>query len=166
MKMKNAETGNDKGRMAGRAASAVLAGALLGSCVPDVNIKNIPYDPTAPDAGCSSVSSCAKQSATLRPSGSSAGSSETAIGGAKLSLIELKDSNGTKAVNLKLESCGITASNDFLPGASAMLTAGKDDFLVTVVSVSYDGAGLKVDVSVQPVCAGDGGAAKEAGKSG
>jgi hypothetical protein len=160
MKMKNGilEKETSRGRSAGFIAKAALLGAVAGAgCVPDITIRNIPYDPNAQDAGCTSKSSCLNQTLTLRESGSSAGPNEVSVGNATLSLVELKDSGSTKAAYLQLEGCGYKANATFSPGASSVLTIGADSFLVRLESMEYDSAGLKLKVAVSPVCNGDGG---------
>lgn len=161
MKMKNgiSEKETFRGRSAGFIAKAALLGAIAGAgCAPEITIRNIPYDPNAQDAGCSSKSSCTSQTLTLRESGSSAGPNKVSVGNATLSLVELKDSGSTKAASLQLEGCGYKANAAFSPGASSVLTVGADSYLVRLDSLEYDAAGLKLGVVITPVCKSDGGA--------
>ncbi|MEW6036278.1 MAG: hypothetical protein AB1529_06705 [Candidatus Micrarchaeota archaeon] len=166
MKLKRVDTGSDAGRQAAFAAKALLVGTLIAGCTPDVHINNKFYDPNASDAGCTSVTNCAKQAFSLRPNGSKAGPDRVALDGWTVRLVEISDSGSTKAAKLEFESCGQKAESAFLPKTVATITAGRDSFSVSLDSIEYDAAGLMVYVSVAPACKNDAGAKKSDAKKG
>lgn len=160
MKMKHFE--NEKaGSIATLAAKAVFAGALLAGCSPNVNIQNRFYDPNAPDAGCTAISSCAPKSVLLREQGNTAGSSEAKAWGMTVRLASLSDVGTTKAASLEFEGCDEKAQGTFTPGSSSAISVGKDSFSVKLDSVEYDGSGLKVGLTITPSCPADGSVARD-----
>jgi hypothetical protein len=160
MKMKNVEKEKTKS-MASLAAKVVFTGALLAGCSPNVNIHNKFYDPYAPDAGCTAISSCSSKSVLLREKGNTAGSSEAKAWGLSVRLASLSDVGATKAATLEFEGCQEKAQGTFTPGSSSAITLGRDSFSVKLDSVEYDGSGLKVSLTITPACPADGSVAKD-----
>lgn len=144
------------------ARSAVLVSALaagpVAGCTPDVNINNIPYDPNATDSGgpecLPNGDVCTARTVDLRESGSSAGSNTFTIGNTVVSFNGLVDEGSTKAAKISLEGCEEKVEDAMKPGETTTLTLKGVSFDVVVNSISYDGAGLKVNVTVSPVCDG------------
>ncbi len=143
------------------AAAAVLVGALASGCTPNVNIQNRFYDPSAPDAGCSVVGSCAAKSIILREKGNSAGTSEAKAWGMVVRLGSLSDVGNTKAASLEFEGCDEKAQGTFTPGSSSSITLSRDSFSVKLDSMEYDGSGLKLSLTITPACPADGSIAKD-----
>ncbi len=137
-------------------AKAVLVSTLLIGCTPELTINNIPYDPTA-DSGTENIAciaTCEEASGILREAGSTAGPNTLPVGGATLKFNGLVAVGTTQGANIQLEGCdGEAPSDSITPGASTTLTLNSGESAdVRVVEMSYDGAGLKVRVTVTPVC--------------
>jgi hypothetical protein len=178
------ERAENKGEAKGKApfaAKAVLVGAIAGAavaaCTPDVNITVTPYDPYAEDAGTGEacIATCEPKSGVLREPGNTAGTNELQVGGAVLRFTALVDSGPTKAATLELEGCeGEKPADSLTSGEVVTLTLNSGESAdVIVESMEYDGAGLKIEVSVTPLCEsadagidGNGGAGGDGGAGG
>jgi hypothetical protein len=160
--------GDTKKRSAFRAAMLAGSLALAPSCTPDITVNNIPYDPNATDAStdCKAVTSCSTLASMLREPGNSAGPNTMEIDSAMLTLDGIEDSGSTKAADLRLTACGQEASYPLKPTETVVLTAGDDSIEVTVESMDYDAAGLRVRVSVTPVCPDMDGGSSDGGAGG
>jgi hypothetical protein len=148
----------ERGRNALKAKAVLVSSLLLGSCTPDVTINNIPYDPTVPDGSTANcVATCDEVSGILREEGNTAGTNELPVGNATLRFKGLVDDGPTKAANLELEGCDGEAPSDSLkPGEVTTFTLNSGESVdVEVSEMSYDGAGLKISVSVIPLCGVD-----------
>jgi hypothetical protein len=155
---------------------AVLVSTLLVGCTPEVTINNIPYDPTQPDASANAecIATCEEVSGILREAGNTAGPNVLPVGNATLRFTGLVDDGPTKAANLELEGCeGEKPSDSLKPGEVTTLTLNSGESAdVEVVSMSYDGAGLRIVVNVIPICepaqadGGTGGSGGDGGDAG
>ncbi len=133
--------------------AAVMASCSVAACTPEVTINNIPYDPARP--GCSAFTErCEARTVDLREEGSTAGSNSANVENAVVTLKKVVDQDSTKAAQLELTACEDVAESTFIAGATVRLTVNGESFDVTVNSVSYDSAGVIVNVTVEPVCAG------------
>jgi len=162
------ETFMKKAKKAGLAAGLLGAIAASGiACDPNITINNIPYVPTNPDAGQQCLTSCEPSEGVLREEGNTAGSNEMSVGNAVLRFKGLVDDGPTKAAQLQLEGCDDSAEDAIKPHEMTTLTINGESADVEVEAMDYDGAGLRVQVIVIPVCEeADAGGAGGAGGSG
>ena len=163
------------------AAKAVLAGAIAGAaiaCTPDVKVNYTEYVPGQADAAPPAcISACEEKEGVMRESGNTAGPNEMTVGGATLRFKGLTDEGSTKAAKFELEGCeGEKKTDNIKPGEATTFTLsenGRNESVdVEVVTISYDGAGLKLEVTITPLCGdaagagGAGGAGVDAGVAG
>jgi hypothetical protein len=155
LKHKTAKQGDSGSQRNKLAAKAVLVSAFTASmigCAPDVKVVNIIDSPdSGMPAECSAVKSCDTRTAYLRESGSTAGPNSMSVDEAKLTLTQVADVDGTKAVTLEFSGCEAKATGTFKPGEKSILSAKNDSVEVDVKEVGYDSSGLRVKVAVAPV---------------
>ena len=162
-----AASGADERRAGPFAKKALLVAAALGigsACSPEVKIENN-IEAYQPDAGGACVATCEPADGILREEGNSAGPNEMALGLATVRFKGLVEDGSARKANMELSGCDETesAEADIAPEATTTLTIGNESVDVTVVRMEYDGAGLKVTVTAEPVCPGQDGAAGAAG---
>ncbi len=131
-------------------ATTLLVGAAPFGCTLKANVNIVPETDAGGD--CTAITSCETKTGYLREEGNSAGGNTLKIGDATLRLAGVVDQGSTKAANLEMTACDEVASGTFVAGQESMLTTGNDSFNVKNEAIEYDASGLRVKVSVTPVC--------------
>lgn len=140
---------------------AALTASLMLGAAGCIEVNNIPYDPPGqnPDGTTVCLTDCEARTGILREEGNEAGSSELSVGNAVLRFKGLVDEGPAKAASFELEGCGAKAQDSLVPGETTTFTINSESVDVSVESMDYDGAGLRLSVMAVPICApsGDGG---------
>ncbi len=144
--------GSERKRPLKKLAAAAFAAGLVAGCG-DFVVNNYPYDPTADASTLCSVSTgeCLSKTVDFRESESTEGTSEHVVGNGVLRLEDTLGEPPTKAT-MVLAGCEKTAEAELGVGETATLTINDDSYDVTVNDITTDSTGLKVNVTITPVC--------------